>query len=194
MTTETAQMNEVPMSSALGQRISIVGAGGKTTLARAIAEKTRVTHIEMDAIFWKPNWVESDPEEFAANMESAIAGAPDGWVTDGHYWSRLNDTVLGKADMVIWLDLPWLVMFWRMLRRSFKRAWDKEKICGDNTESWRKMFTREALWWYWVRHPRRMGGRGGRLQQLVPQSTPVIRLRSAKELDRFYQVHGFERR
>ena len=187
------EMNFVPMDHALGRRISIVGNGGKTTLALALNRKAGLPFIEMDAVFWKPNWVESTAEELIAGMNAAIANAPDGWIIDGHYWSKVDDLVLRQSDTVIWLDLPWRVMFWRMLARSFRRAWDKNKICGDNTESWRQMFSKNALWWYWVTNRSTFKQRHERLSVLVPPATPVIRLTSAQDLDAFYRIHGLSR-
>lgn len=191
--TSTGSMNFVPLDYPLGKRINIVGNGGKTTLSKAVAAKTGLTCIEMDAVFWKPDWQESTAEELTAGMEQAIASAPGGWIIDGHYWSKVGDLVLRQADMVIWLDLPWKVMFWRMLRRSFQRAWDKNKICGDNTESWRQLFSTRSLWWYWVTHRKSHAQRSARLQSMLPAETPVVRLRSARDLDRIYQAHGLRR-
>ncbi len=194
MTIESAKaMNFVPMDHPLGRRISIVGNGGKTTLSLALSRKTSLPFIEMDAIFWKPNWVESTAEEMIAGMNAAIDAAPDGWIIDGHYWSKVDDLVLSQADMVIWLDLPWGVMFWRMLVRSFRRAWDKNKICGGNTESWRQMFSKNALWWYWITNRSTFKRRQERLSTLLPDTTPVVRLTSASELDSFYKLHDLTR-
>lgn len=187
------ELNVVPMDSPLGRRISVVGNGGKSTLSIALTVKTGLTFIELDALFWKPNWEESSPEELIEKVIQAIDDAPDGWIADGHYWSRLGDTVLGRADMVVWLDLPWRVMFWRTLRRSFQRAWDKNKICGDNTESWRKLFSTDSLWWYWLTNRKTFSQRRQRLASLLPDSIPVIRLTSAKELNSFYEAQGLSR-
>lgn len=187
------ELNTVPMDSALGQRISVVGNGGKTVLSKALSEKSDLPFIELDALFWKPNWEESSAEEMIEKTNTAIANAPDGWIADGHYWSRMGDTVLGRADMVIWLDLPWRVMFWRTLLRSVRRAWDKNKICGDNTETWRKFFSTDSLWWYWLTNRKTFSQRRERLAGLLPANTPVIRLKSAKELNQFYEIHGLTR-
>ena len=185
-------LNEVPIDSPLGHRISVVGGGGKSTLSSALSRKLGLPYIELDALFWKPNWQESTAEELQEKVGAAVEAAPDGWVMDGHYWSRLGDMTLKQADTVVFLDLPWRVMFWRMLIRSFKRAWDKNKICGDNTESWRMMFSRDALWLYWVTHRRDIINRQARMATLLPASTPVIHLTSAAEQNRFFEIHDLQ--
>ncbi len=186
-------INLVSMNTELGARISVVGSGGKSTLARAIASETGLAYIELDALYWKPNWGESTEQELKEKVTAAIDAAPDGWVADGHYWTKLGDFLMRHVDLVIWIDLPWRIGFWRMLKRSFQRAWDKNQICGENTESWRKLFSRDALWLYWVTHRRAMIERDARMVNLLPAGVPVIRLKSARELDRFYETHGLTR-
>ena len=39
-------------------------------------------------------------------MREAIDDMPDGWVIDGNYESKLGELVLGQADTIVWLDLP----------------------------------------------------------------------------------------
>lgn len=192
-TIEGVTLNFVLMDHALGRRVSVVGHGGKSTLSKALAAKLGLVYIELDALHWKPDWVESSVEELAWNVTTAIAAAPDGWIADGHYWSRIGDLVLRQADMVIWLDLPWRVMFWRMLRRSFQRSWDRNKICGENTETWRRLVSTDSLWWYLLTHRSSHRDREARLTGLVPRTTPVVRLKSASDLDRFYELHGLVR-
>lgn len=186
-------LNYVPMDAALGRRISVVGNGGKTTLAKSLVAKTGFAFIELDALHWKANWVESTPEAMTEKVTAAIEATVEGWIIDGSYWSKIDGLVLQQADMIIWLDLSWRVMFWRMLKRSFQRAWDKNKICGDNTEGWRKLFSTDSLWWYWITHRKTYLERGVRMAELLPRSTPVIRLRTAGELNRFYEVQGLTR-
>ncbi len=181
------------METELGKRISIIGMGGKTTLARAVASEKGLSHIELDALYWKPNWGESTPQELKDKVTAAMETAPDGWVSDGSYWSAMGDHLLRNVDMVISIDLPWRVGFWRMLKRSVQRAWTKDKICGDNVESWRKMFSRDALWVFWITNRKGIIHRNKRLATFLPAGVPVIHLNSASELDRFYEIHGLTR-
>ena len=67
-------------------------------------------------------------------------------MVDGNYSVDMKDVVLSQTDTVVWLDLPWRVMFRRILFRSIARAIDKKLICGSNTESWRLIFSRKSLW------------------------------------------------
>ena len=57
--------------------IVVVGTSGagKTTLARGIAARLRLPHIELDAINWQSEWrdlTRHDPEEFIRRVTEAI--------------------------------------------------------------------------------------------------------------------------
>lgn len=181
-------MNLVGLDHRLGARISIRGGGGKTTLARRLARGRRLSFIELDALLWLPGWRERELDEFRAQVRAALDEATGGWVVDGNY-HRLGDLVLREADTVIWLDLPWRVMFRRILFRSVARAIDKRTVCGANTETWGQFFSRQSLWWYYIAERQKIIRRGERFLPLVPSGVPVIHIRSVAELDRFYEIH-----
>ena len=87
-------------------RIAVVGTSGsgKTTVARELARRLGVPHVELDALFHGPGWTETPVEEFRRRVASTTEGS--GWVMDGNYESSLGDLVLERADTVVWLDLP----------------------------------------------------------------------------------------
>ena len=190
---EATGLRYVPMDFPLGTRISMVGGGGKSTLARALSVSTGLPFIELDAIHWLPNWGERTDEEMRVETERAMAGAPTGWIIDGHYWSQIGDLVLRQADIVLWVDMPWRVLLWRTIKRSAQRAWDKQQICGENTESWGQFFSTRSLWWFHLRNRARYNSREARLAELLPSDTPVIRLTTPAELNRFYETQGLAR-
>lgn len=182
----------------LGRRILLWGGGGKTTLSNALGEKLNLPVVELDAIQWLPNWVVRDPDEFRRLTLDTIANHTDGWVVDGNYGEVIGGDVLERADTLIWLELPFHTIFWRVLKRSVQRARDKQVICGDNVESWRQTFlSRDSLLLFLINR-RLFGYRASRERReaLVREQgsgASVIRLRSAKALDRFYEENGLIR-
>lgn len=100
------------------QRIVILGppGSGKSTLARHLGARHGLPVFHLDRAYWRPGWVEADPESFRAEVER-IAALP-AWVIDGNY----TDTIaprFARADTVIYLDMPaWLCtarVLWRTL-------------------------------------------------------------------------------
>ncbi len=185
-------------SQALGRRVLVWGGGGKTTLAGKLGLKLGLPVVELDAIFWLPDWVERDRDEFRQLVRDTIAGHDDGWVVDGQYVGVLGGDVLERADTLIWLELPFRTIFWRTFKRTVQRARDRRTICGDNTESWRQSFlSRDSLLLYLLknrltRHRQSLAVREGVIREFGSGAT-VIRLTSAKDLDRFYDDHGLTR-
>ena len=137
-------------------RVAVVGTSGsgKTTMARRIAQACELPHVELDVLHWLPAWTQRSLPEFRRLVAEATAGSR--WVVDGNYgkvrqvyWSRLTD--------VVWLRLPFPVIFWRVLRRTGRRVFREEEIFGGNRETLRKaLFARDSiLWWVITTHRRR---------------------------------------
>ncbi len=176
----------------IGRRICVYGptGSGKSTLAGIISQKVGVPHIELDAIFWKPDWVESSLEEFRANISVAIGKCPDGWVTDGNY-SHVRDLILPLADTVVWLRPPLRVAFWRLLNRTIKRCLDRNPVCGTNIETWRgAFFNKDSLLLYQFTHWRAHSSHMIESLNTIPHNARIIELRSQKEVDAFLKTLG----
>jgi adenylate kinase family enzyme len=91
------------------QRVLVMGCSGsgKSTFAMALAAKLGLPYVSIDALFWKPGWVEPDKAEFAAKVV-AEAEKPS-WVIDGNYKGHAGELRRGRADTVFWFDLPRLI-------------------------------------------------------------------------------------
>ena len=113
----------------MGRRVVVIGTtgSGKTTLARRLAGRLGVPHVELDALHWDPDWTEAPPAVFRERTARALAG--DGWMADGNY-GKVRDLVWPRADTVVWLDFPLFVTLWRLVRRTFRRALTREELWG----------------------------------------------------------------
>ena len=171
----------------LGRHIAIYGptSSGKSTLAKRIAQSTGLPHVELDAIFWLPGWVERPLDEFRAEVSTALSKCPDGWVIDGNY-SRVRDLTLPLTDTVIWLRPPFRVAFWRLLKRSVCRSLDHKLICGENRETWRQgFFSRKSLLLYQVTHWRRYDQKITHDLETIPHHARIVQLHSQSEIENF---------
>ncbi|WP_407146204.1 DNA topology modulation protein [Bradyrhizobium sp. ORS 86] len=89
------------------QRVLVMGSSGsgKSTFARRLSDITGIPTVSIDALFWKPGWVESGKEEFQSRMVEA-AKQPR-WIMDGNYMtSGAGELRRQLSDTVIWFDLP----------------------------------------------------------------------------------------
>jgi adenylate kinase family enzyme len=103
------------------RRIAVLGSAGsgKSTLARQLGEVLGIPVVHMDALFWRPGWVEAPEEEWRALHDEAVKG--DAWIIDGNY-SRSWETRMPAADTLIFLDVPRRRCLWRVLRRRLQYA------------------------------------------------------------------------
>lgn len=116
------------------RRIAVVGttSSGKSTLAQKLAQKINADYIELDAFYWEPNWTPATALDFFIRVEEAIQA--EAWVTAGNY-RLVRDLIWDKAEAVIWLDYPFHVVFWRLLKRTVTRAVTQEELWNGNRES-----------------------------------------------------------
>lgn len=116
------------------RRIVVVGntCAGKSTLGEAIARALLLRFVELDALFWKPNWQKPELGEFRARVDEATSQG--GWVVAGNYTTQQRDISWLRADTVVWLDVPLPLVVTRVLTRSFGRWRRQELLWGTNRE------------------------------------------------------------
>jgi energy-coupling factor transporter ATP-binding protein EcfA2 len=102
-------------------RILILGGtgSGKTTLARALAAALQVPHVELDSLYFGPEFSTVPLPLLRERTSAAIAG--DRWVTDGNK-AAVRDLVWPRADTIVWLDYPLGLRLWRLAKRARGRT------------------------------------------------------------------------
>ncbi|MFL5805216.1 MAG: shikimate kinase [Roseiflexaceae bacterium] len=138
------------------KRITVVGTpgAGKTTLAQHLAAHFTYPFIEIDALYWGPNWSPVSREHFRDQVARAVAA--EHWTTGGNY-SVARDIIWERSDTVIWLDYPFSIVLWRLFRRTIKRIITREELWSGNRETWRDaFFSRDSLFLFAIKtHYRR---------------------------------------
>lgn len=103
-------------------RIAVIGnsGGGKSTLARALARKTRAPYHEIDALLWRPGWILQPDDIYEAEHHRLLA--LDHWVIDG--LGRLESVPdrLARASEIILIDMPLWMHFSLAARRQLEWA------------------------------------------------------------------------
>lgn len=126
-------------------RIIVIGTSGsgKTTFSDRLAEVLDLVRIELDVLFWDPDWTPVSPQIFRERVEHAVA-AP-GWVCDGNY-GQVRDALWPRATTIVWLRYSFPRTLFRIVRRTLRRSITGEKICGENHESFvRSFFHRDSI-------------------------------------------------
>jgi adenylate kinase family enzyme len=183
------QPNLVPHNHPLGRRVAVFGAGGKTTLAGAIARKRGLAFIELDQIQHMQGWVRRPDHEIRQIVTNRMDSSPRGWVTDHNF-----EFILERADTLIVLELPFRTIFWRRLKRSIKRAWTKELVCGGNRETFRQhLASRDSaileMWQKRKRYSRIMETTAPH----IPPGVSTYHITTPCQLEEFYKTQGLSR-
>ncbi len=140
------------------QRVIIIGvtSSGKSTLAEKIAKRFELNYIELDALYWEPDWQAAPLDIFHDRVEKATQA--EKWIAAGNY-HMVRDLLWSKAEAILWLDYSIWRVLWQLTRRSLIRWWTQELLWGTNREPlWThfKLWSKDSLYnWlfqtYWSR-------------------------------------------
>lgn len=129
------------------RRVMIVGGSGsgKSTLARRLGRLTGLPVHHMDHIHWMPGW---QPRPRARRIEMAHAvETSEAWIFEGGFSTTYAHRA-GRADTLIWLDLPVGLRLWRVTRRLL-RYWGQPR--PDMAEGCVEGLHRETVAFYrWI--------------------------------------------
>lgn len=173
------------------RRVVVFGTtgSGKSSLAEALSKRTGLRVVELDALFWGPDWQGVSDELFRHRVERETrdtgkeGGQDDGWIVVGNY-AQVRDLTWRVADTLIWLDLPFPLVFWRLLRRTIRRAASGEDLWGTgNRESFRlSFFSRNSILLWAIRTHRRNRARFAIECEFLAKEKTVVRLQTAREV------------
>ena len=124
-----------PMQTLAGcERIVIVGrtGSGKTTLARQLAAVLEVPHVELDSLYFGPQFSTAPLALLRERTTAALAG--DRWVTDGNK-RAVRDLIWPRADTIIWLDYSLGVSLWRLGKRA---RWRTAQLTAEAAKTGRR--------------------------------------------------------
>ncbi|MGH7642981.1 MAG: adenylate kinase [Candidatus Dormibacteria bacterium] len=139
------------------RRVSVVGnsGSGKSRLAAELSETLGAHLVELDAVIHQKGWVDLELDEFRRQVSEVAAGSY--WVIDGNY-SQVRHLIWGRADTVVWLDLPRRTLMTRVIKRTLERVVTRRELWNGNRETWRDVLSfdpyRSIVAWAWVEHRR----------------------------------------
>ncbi len=110
------------------RRIAVIGngGGGKSTLARALGQHLSIPVHEVDEVQWLSGWRRAPLDEVAQTLEGWAAD--DTWIIDGFGPWPVIDRRMGRADTIVFVDLPFRTHLWWAAKRQVvslvrRRAW-----------------------------------------------------------------------
>jgi adenylate kinase family enzyme len=172
------------------RRIIVVGdsCSGKSTLAQWLASVLDAPFLELDALYWRPNWTPAPDEELLTALHEIAAN--ERWVVAGNYLRLTQPTLWPRAQLMIWLDLPLHVVLPRMARRTWRRWRTRELLWGTNVEDpWQHLRlweTDKNLFTFTLRrHGPRRAEYAARMHDPHWAHIDFVRLCSIAEIDTF---------
>lgn len=119
-------------------------------MARRLATRLGVPHVELDAFFWEPGWKQASDDAFLERVAAATRG--DGWVACGNYRERVRDTLWTRADTLVWLDPPLRVVLRRAIVRTITRSILRTNLWGSgNREHISNLWSDKESLYKWAR-------------------------------------------
>jgi adenylate kinase family enzyme len=115
------------------KNIFVVGTSGsgKSTLGTYLAESLNYRYLELDSIYWMPNWTAREASELAQILETEQS-KPGGLVLDGNVLSK--GAKIAPADVLIFLDYSRALVVSRVLRRTIRRVITRQELWSGNRE------------------------------------------------------------
>jgi adenylate kinase family enzyme len=152
------------------KRILVIGSGGagKSTFAARLAERTGLPLVHLDALYWRPGWVEPCKDEWASRIDELIAA--ERWIIDGNYGGTLERR-LAACDTVIFLDISRWICLWRVIQRRIQH---RGRARPDMSAGCQEQLPWDYLWWIFSYRSKRRPTILRRLSELGPEQRSTI--------------------
>ena len=129
------------------KRVAIFGnaGGGKSTLARRLAELTRLPLCTVDMMRFLAGG-DAVPQEEYLKAPAALL-RQDEWIIDGYggiaqAWERF-----AKADTLVYIDLPLVTHGWRVTKRLIKGLFAAPEGWPENSPLWSSTMNSYSVLW-----------------------------------------------
>ncbi len=185
-------MNPTPAQHSL-ERVNIVGTSGsgKSTFAKKLARRLNAPYIELDFLFWEPNWKEPTEAFFFKRIEDTLSRSSL-WVLDGNY-NRAQPVKWKQVTTVIWLDYSFSRVLYQAVQRAIIRGLKREELwagTGNRESLFKTFFTRQSILLWTIQTYDRMKERYEQLEADPHRSFGFVRLRCPREAEKFLQESG----
>jgi adenylate kinase family enzyme len=94
------------------------GGGGKSTLARRLAQRSDCPCVEIDTLLWQPGWRLTPLDAYDAEHARLIAG--ERWIIDGLGRLESIPRRLSRSTDIVLIDMPLWMHFWLAAERQLQ--------------------------------------------------------------------------
>jgi adenylate kinase family enzyme len=127
-------------------RINVIGTSGsgKTTFGRKLAETLDLPFIELDALFWGPNWTFPEDGPFFQKLENELTA--ESWVLDGNY-TRTLERKWERVQAVVWINYNFPRTIYQAMTRAITRLFSQEELWPGtgNRENLKMLFSKDSI-------------------------------------------------
>ena len=118
------------------QRVAVFGnaGGGKSTLAKRLAELTRLPLHVVDTMQWRTGGVSVPHEEYLRAHADLLQR--DAWIIDGFGCVETAWERFARADTLVYVDLPLATHYWRVTKRLINGLWRAPEGWPVNSPLW----------------------------------------------------------
>lgn len=149
---------------------------GKSTLARALADKLKLPLFHLDKLFWLPGWKGIDKQVMKEKIEKITD--EDEWIIDGNFRSTIK--LLGeRADTIIYINVSTILCLYRVVKRRYSGK-VRTDIAEGCTENLRLDFLKPVIF-----YKSRTAPDVRKLLNSLPAEKKIIELKSRKEVNEF---------
>jgi adenylate kinase family enzyme len=134
------------------KRVAVFGnaGAGKSTLARHLAELTRLPLYPLDMIQFRAGGGKVPPDEYLKAHADIVCR--EEWVIDGFgcvasAWERFS-----AADTLIYIDMPLFTHYWWVTKRLIKGLLVNPEGWPENSPMWRSTIDSYRVVWLCHRH------------------------------------------
>ncbi|MFZ3231710.1 MAG: adenylate kinase [Pseudobdellovibrio sp.] len=136
------------------KKINIVGTTGtgKSTLSKRLAILLKSKHIEIDQIFWGPNWKKPTNRDFYDNLKLSLE-ATHAWVLDGNY-TKTTALKWAHAETVVWINLTFQQTLWQLCLRTLGRLISQKELwpnTGNKESIYGHLFTKDSIFYWFIK-------------------------------------------
>lgn len=171
------------------RRVAVFGnaGGGKSTLARRLADLTRLPLYPLDLIQYRAGGG-AVPHEDYLKVHAALL-RQETWIIDGYGCAASSWERFAEADTLVYIDLPLVTHFWWVTKRLIKGLYAAPEGWPENSPIWSSSMDSYKVLWLCHRH---MTPRYRQLVAEMAVSKRAHHLRSPAEMANFLDVVGRE--